>query len=353
MTQKAHLSLSAASTGQHLASETAGEALFLERALAFEAASDGAEAKAPDWVQIFPAGPQIATVDGRSYRMSDPQAFVDAQRASMATPILVDFDHLSSFAPEENGDQTAAGWIEELEVRDGQVWARVVWTVRAAKQIAEREWRFVSPEFRVSKATSEILALDALSLVNRPAFQMKALARANQPKSGDQSMLKAIAKSLGLPEDASEEQILAAIQAKDDELKTAKASQTTPSTNDFMPRADYDRVLARAEKAEADLKTSAEAARKDEVETLIASAVAAGKIAPASKDHYVALASSSDEGFEEVKKLTETLPKITEASKLKDLSEKASALSDEDKQMCSMLGISEEDFAKQRATETA
>ena len=340
----------------HLATSGEGETHFLERALAFEMVAEDDKDAAPAWIQIFPAGPELATVDGRAFKMTDPQAFVDAQRASNAKPILVDYDHLSSFMPEENGDQTAAGWIEELEVRDGEIWARVAWTIRAAEQIAGREWRFVSPEFRVNKKSGEIAMLDAVALVNRPAFQMKALARkakelASATKTGDTPMLKAIAKALGLSDDATEEQILTAISAKDTELETAKASKTTPSTTEFMPRADYDQVLARAETAEGKLTEAQDAARKDEVEAMIASVVSAGKIAPASKDHYVALAMASDDGFEEVKKLTDTLPKITDPSNLDDKSTTASGLSDEDREMCATLGVSEEDYAKQLAAD--
>lgn len=291
-------------------------------------------------------------MDGRSFKMSDPEAFVAAQMASSAMPIMVDYDHLSSFAPEENGDQTAAGWIEELEVRDGQVWARVVWTVRAAQQIAEREWRFVSPEFMAHKKTKEVVSLAAVALVNRPAFQMKALAHRTRKTNGEPDM-KAIAKALGLPEDATEEQILTAINSQQTELASAKAAKTIPSTRDFMPRADYDKVLARAEDAEGKLDEARDAGRKDEVETMIASAVTAGKISPASKPHYIALATASDDGFEEVKNLCATLPKIGDGKSESDIDNDtdASGLSEADRELCRQMDISPEDFAKTRAAE--
>ncbi|MBI1495394.1 phage protease [Halocynthiibacter styelae] len=323
---------------------------YLATALAFELKAEKGTSVAPDWVQIFPAGPELATVDGRNFRMSDPEAFVERQMASEGMPILVDFDHLSSFKPEENGDQTAAGWIEELEVRDGAVWARVAWTVRASEQIAGKEWRFVSPEFRVHKTTREVVTLDALALVNRPAFQMKALARADIPKTEDAEMLKEIAKALGLSEDATQEQVLTAIRNKDQELETAKAAKI-PSTDDFMPRADYDAVLARANSAEAELEETAKAGRKAEIDELISGAVKAGKITPATKDHYVALASASDAGFEEIKKLVEGMSQIAEPSNLNEGDVAAGALSDEDKEMAASLGIDEADYAKQLAAD--
>lgn len=336
----------------HCARGDVGDALYLDRALAFDFSGDGPTA--PEWVQVFPSGPDLAAVDGRSWKMSDPEAFVAAQDVSAGRPILVDYDHLSSFMPDEGGDQTAAGWIEELEVRNGEVWARVTWTVRARRQIEEGEWRYISPEFRAHKKTGEVALLDAVSLVNRPAFEMKALARAGVKKNGDTTMLKAIAKALGLSDDATEDQILAAISKKDAELATAKASEKTPSTKDFMPRRDYDTVLARATAAEAKLKEQADEVRAGEIETMIATAVADGKIAPASKDHYVNLASASDEGFDEVKKLTETLPSITASVDLDERELKAGGrLTDDEKEMCAQLGVTEDDFLKQRAAEQA
>lgn len=333
---------------RHLASATT-ERCFLERNLAFELGGNDEAAAAPDWIQIFPAGPKLATVDGRSFAMSDPQAFVDAQRTAAGQPILVDFDHLSAFAPDEGGDQTAAGWIEELEVRDGQVWARVVWTVRAAEQIADKQWRFVSPEFRANTKTGEVAILDAVALVNRPAFEMAALARAHN-QSGVTDM-KAIAIALGLAEDATEQQILTAIQKQSSDLETARAS-ATPSPADFVPRADYDSVLARAQTAETELASAASEARAAEVETFLAAAVKDGRIAPASKAHYVSLALGSEDGFEQVKQLCATLPKVVEESDLDDLSvSPKGGLTEEQRELCGQLGLTEEEYAAQLARE--
>lgn len=333
---------------RHLASATT-ERCFLERNLAFELGGTDEAAAAPDWIQIFPAGPKLATVDGRSFAMSDPQAFVDAQRTAAGQPILVDFDHLSAFAPDEGGDQTAAGWIEELEVRNGQVWARVAWTVRAAEQIADKQWRFVSPEFRANTKTGEVAILDAVALVNRPAFEMAALARA-QNQSGVTDM-KAIAIALGLAEDATEEQILTAIQKQSSDLETARAS-ATPSLSEFVPRADYDSVLARAQTAETELESAATEAREAEVETFLAAAVKDRRITPATKSHYVALALASDEGFEQVKELCSKMPQIADPSVLNDaeLAPKG-GLTEEQRELCGQLGLTEEAFAAQLARE--
>ncbi|PIE13819.1 MAG: hypothetical protein CSA70_03640 [Rhodobacterales bacterium] len=335
-----------------LASRDSGPSCILETALAFELDGDADKPTAPEWVQIFPAGPELATVDGRKFKMTDAQAFVDAQTCTAASPILVDYDHLSSFMPEDNGDSTAAGWIEGLEVRNGEVWAKVSWTVRAAEQIAGREWRFVSPEFLVSKRTKEITKLSALSLVNRPAFEMTALARSKITTDGDTEMLKEIAKALGLSETASEQDVLAAIVAKNTELETARAAQITPSPDKYVPRADYDVQRARADAAEDKVKELEDEALGDEVDAMITAAAEAGKIAPASKEHYTALAKSSPEDMQKVKDLIGSLPAITAPSDLdgKDPG-KGGTLTEEQKELCAQMGLSEEDYAAELARE--
>ncbi|MGR3484058.1 MAG: phage protease [Paracoccaceae bacterium] len=336
---------------RHLARDLS-TGLFLDRVLAFETTSNAA---APAWIQVFPAGPELKTVDGRDFRITDPEALIAQYTAADARPIMVDYDHLSAFAPDEGGDQTAAGWIESLEVRDGQVWAKVAWTIRAADRIAAREYRFVSPEFTVEKKTGEIVSIDAVAIVNRPAFQMTALAsRARTPTATGDDAMKSIAKKLGLPEDATEEQILAAIATRDTELASAQAA--TPSTRDFMPRADYDTVLARADAAEAELAKAKAAARADEIETVITAAVHAGKIAPASREHYAKLAAGSDEAFEEVKALCGAMTPQVAASGLDGKAAPGTGgpeLDEKDREFCRDHGIAEADYAAQLAAERA
>lgn len=335
----------------HRASSTApadSAPSYLARALAF--AVDGGAV--PDWIQIFPAGPILNTVDGRSFRIDDPAAFVAAQNINPENPVLVDYDHLSSYSPDENGNQTAAGWIDQLDVRGGQVWARVQWTDRARQQIAAREWRFVSPEFRAHTKTGDVVVLDAVALVNRPAFSMTALAARQSPKG--ETEMEEIAKALGLPAAADQATILTAIKTAQDDLTAARASATTPPADKFVPRADYDTALARASRAETELADQAKAARDDEIDTVIAAAVTAGKIAPASVEHYKTLAAVSDEAFEQVKQICAGLPKVINTPDLdKTPALPGAGLTDMEKNMAAALGVSEEDFAKQKAASAA
>ena len=300
-------------------------------------------AGAPEWVQVFPVGPVVATNDGRAYLISDPAALVATVRAARRWPILVDFDHRSFYDPAMNGASRAAGWANDLDVRDGAIWARVEWTPSAARQIMEREWRYISPEFQADYASGEIIGLSAISLVNRPAFQMTALARSRSTSSGD-SIMKSIALALGLPETATEAEIAAKITATQTELAAAR----TPSPDRFMPRADYDTVLARATTVEAELATQKKLTRDAEVENVIASAVAGGKITPASREHYVALA-ATDAGLASVRALVASLqPVIADVSVEGDPAKTTGALTPVEQHIARSLGLSAEDFTKAR-----
>lgn len=298
---------------------------------------------APEWVQVFPLGPVVAASDGRAFRLPDPKGLA-ARINAARMPLLVDYDHRSFFDPAMNGDSMAAGWVVEVAARDDGIWARVEWTPKAVAGIRDREWRYISPEFHIDTESGEVLSLAAISLVNRPAFQMTALARSHSPITGEPDM-KAIAAALGLPETATEAEILAAIQTSRTELAAAQAA---PSPDRFMPRADYDAVLTRANSAETELTAIRKTARDAEVEAVLAAAVAEGRIAPASKGHYAALA-TTDAGFEQIKQLCATLPKVIADPNVSDDPAKPNGkMSDVERHIAANLGLTEEAYLKAR-----
>lgn len=343
----------------HLAEAEAGG--FLAPAnpveIAFVKNNDGAEP--PAFIQVFPKGPDLSTVDGRKFKLTNPEELA-AKLNDAGKPIMIDYDHRSHFMPEDGGDQKAAGWMTSFEVRDNALWAKVEWTKVAASKITGLEYRYFSPEFHTDVKTNEVVDVIAAGLVNRPAFNLVALASAQSKQSQkpeEVKMLEAIAKALGLPEDADEKTILTAIQKKDSDHKTELASvqakAKTPSVEDFMPRADYDVVLARAETAEKKLTDAETASFKDKVETHITQAVHDGKITPGSKDHYVSLC-TDEKALESVMKAVGATPKVVNQTEIagKPDADKT-VLTAEEQSIAASLGVSEEDFAKQKAADAA
>ena len=82
-----------------------------------------------------------------------------------------------------------------------------------------------------------------------------------------------------------------------------------------MPRADFDRVSGEFVALNARIEGEKKAARDKDVTAFLDGAVKAGKVAPASKDHYLALC-ANDAGFEQVKQLVAATPSFFEAAKL-------------------------------------
>ncbi len=64
------------------------------------------------------------------------------------TRLPIDVDHLS-MSPEKPWDGVAAGWINDLALRDDgdTLWALVEWTPQGAAAIKDKQYQFVSPSF--------------------------------------------------------------------------------------------------------------------------------------------------------------------------------------------------------------
>jgi phage I-like protein len=132
---------------------------------------------------------------------------------------------------------------------------------------------------------------------------------------------------LGLNADANLETVLAAIAKMKDEatLATKKVTETEsalataratpPGLDRFVPRADYELVMARAQASEKQISDQKKEAHLKEVNTEIDTALKAGKIVPASKDFYLATC-SVEGGLEKFRDFVKTAPVIGDPSKL-------------------------------------
>jgi phage I-like protein len=284
----------------HVTAKTATPLLALCDAAASAAAGVAialaAESGAPDWVQLMPSGPTLQGRDGRSWRVDDVNRLV----AQFSPPFVIDYEHAQDRLAVNGQEAPAAGWIEQLDVRNGgEIWGRVEWTPRAKVAIAAREYRFISPAFTYSPADGSVQALIGASLVNRPNFVMTAL------NAQESSMQKDIAAALGLAETAPWPEILTAI----DKLKTSTALNAAqqPDLAKFVPRADYELALNRAATAEAKIAADGKAALEARLAAAIDGAVKAGKVAPASREFYLATCRTA-EGLAEFEKFVAKAP---------------------------------------------
>ena len=173
------------------------------------------------------------------------RALADSGKASRP---YIDFDHARG---------EAAAIPTEFFWQDG-IRLRVEWTASGAAAVSGRVYSYFSPEFFADKS-GKVTAIPAVgpigALVNTPAFQE--IERIAASLTARKNMIE-IAKALGLPETATEAEILAKIA----ELSGAASSATTEAAN-------LKAALAAKEKEAADLVRASAVA---EVERYAASA---------------------------------------------------------------------------------
>ena len=316
-----------------------------------------------------------------------------------ATDPVIDYEHQIDAAAQNGQPAPAAGWVKELEVRDGALWGRVEWTPRGAAHIGAREYRYVSPTFAFDARTRKVKALHRAALTNAPALDMPALARDQgglmnpehltalavalglagtatteevlaKAKTVVAEALAPIAEALGLAKDAPAADIVAKAKttataiapdpgsfapiaealglAKDapaaDIVAKAKTTATAiaPDPGSFVPRGEFDRVATRLHTIETE-QTEAKAT------TAVDTAIAAGKIAPAQRDWALGYARADMGGFEDYAK---TAPVIVAPSRIGNPSHGAdpnTALTADEIAICRATGVSEEAFRKARA----
>jgi phage I-like protein len=138
---------------------------------------------APDWIQLLPDNQAILGHDGRHFLNDAPDTVANQTRL----PLVVDYEHASEHRAPQGLDAPAAGWIDQLQRRQGSaaIWGHVTWTERAKAQVEAREYRFLSPVFQYEKPTTRIVRLTSVALTNQPNLLLTALNRWATPDFPD------------------------------------------------------------------------------------------------------------------------------------------------------------------------
>ncbi|MCE5333193.1 MAG: phage protease [Desulfobacteraceae bacterium] len=168
--------------------------------------------------QIFPYG--RVEIEGSEPFLVDGEAInaVVERFNARGLDMVIDCEHQTEGGDysSPDGQAPAAGWIKALENRgpDG-LWARVEWTEKARQYLSNREYRYFSPVFLVSKGARKLLELLRVALTNAPRLNWirPIVAKHHNSQEGDaMDFLKKIAKRLGLPETATETEVEAALE---------------------------------------------------------------------------------------------------------------------------------------------
>lgn len=239
------------------------------------------------WIMLVPKGDFAGILrsyqNGAEIREEVVQRFDDAGLASMADDwkaraaepnfpgMLVDFDH---FSHHQDKPTEAAGWVEEVELRDDGLWGRVRWTALGRSRVEGGEYRLVSPvlseietldgEGDPTKPVVRPRRIDRLALTNDPKLRgMPPVANRcgdpseKQTKQRDQAMnpRDLLCQILGLSTDCTDDELTAAAQ----KVISGKA-----------PAEDMEAMRNRATRAEslaADLRNRVKALEAEAIES--------------------------------------------------------------------------------------
>lgn len=306
------------------------------------------EGSAPEWVELLPPGPVVRGEDGREWLNDQPQAVLNyfTVMKSHNRELPIDWEHAGELKAPKGDPAPAAGWGTQLEARDGgSIWAKISWTPRGLAAVANREYRHLSPVIIYHKATRRIVGISSVGLTNKPNLNLTALNRAGEPE--EEPAMKKIYAALGLAETATETEALNAIETMRGDLTTANNRATSPNLERFVPRADYDQALNRASTAEQTVTDLKKAEMETAINTEIESALATGKITPATADYHKA-SCRQEGGLERFREYVKAAPAIGDSSGLdgKQLPGESMALNAEEAKVAAMFGNSVEDLKK-------
>jgi phage I-like protein len=303
--------------------------------------------KPPEWIELFPRGPEIVGFDGRQWRLSDPDKLV-AAFAAREMKVPLDWEHATEIKGPAGERAPAAAWIDKLEVRDGAVWAHTSeWSPDGTRDTTTNAYKYVSPAFVAAGGTKEIVRLSSVGLTNSPNLHLTEI---NREQSNEELMLTKLVSLLGLPAAATEADVEAAVGKLKSDHVVALNRAEHPELSKFVPRADYDIAMNRVTTAETSLKTRIAADLDKDVEAAIARGLAAGRVTPATAEYHKA-SCRREGGLAEFEKFLKAAPSVASPSNLDGKSPAAGAtgaMTEDEKVICRNMGTSEEAYIKTR-----
>lgn len=301
--------------------------------------------------------------------------------------LVIDYEHQTL----KDVQAPAAGWVKDLILQEDAIAAKVEWTPRAKEYLKNREYRYLSPVVLVRRSDNKAVVMHSGALTNTPAIDhMFAVVNkgSNGQKEGGtgmETLLKKLAALLGLPEDASEEEVLKAFEDKIGEgkgegnppgqKKTEEAGSQTEdgaAGTDLEEKVVANKIICSLLGLKAGVPTSEAAAAimalksgidstaagrlreleeklaKRDADDAVEMALKSGKIAPAQKEWASAYALKDPSGFKDfVEKASQVVPMeeiqfATDAAVLKCAHPEG--LDRAAKAVFAQLGISDDDY---------
>lgn len=345
-----------------------------------------ADAKSlPTRVHVMPLGEFFGDPDGQRFFVGDAQALIAKTFRKNVTKMKIDREHETAFS--KKGDVIPAiGWGFDLFADEDGIWAHVDWNANGEYYLKSGEYAYISPEF-FHDADGNVKRIIRLSITAEPRLDVKAFASKtageifeddaddgitdpepleqkensimdeklkaalgldvkatvddavkaidglNTALASKTASIKAMTDALELKEDAKAEDIVATCSKLREDVSSVDPTK-------YVPIDDYRAVCSK-------LNAQSDDANKAKIDGLIDAAVADGKITPASREHYHAFASKD---FDECEKLLGIAPSFVSKEKqtpsTPNPKDQSAELTDAQRAVCSMSGLTEEEYKK-------
>lgn len=325
----------------------------------------------PTEIKILPLG-RVHSQKGDFNVDKESFELIRRQFIGRKVDIVIDYEHQTL----ADVQAPAGGWIKDLYLGTDAVMAKVEWTKKAAEYLRNKEYRYLSPVVLVRKKDQKAMALHSAALTNTPAIDgMFALVNSldieDIPEGGKGMDLKELAKVLGLPEAATEEEIKKAAEAaakaveklKEMEGNNSGEGEKAPEEAEVVANSTILSMLglkagaktedvaasimalrAGAPDTQAELLALKQEMQQRKMEEAVSLALKAGKITAAQSEWAESYAMKDLEGF---KNFVEKAPVVVPQGKLAlQDAPAASGTEDVDVAILKNCGLSEDDVKK-------
>ena len=166
----------------------------------------------PSEIKILPLG-RVHSQKGDFTVDDESVELIRKQFKDRKLDLVIDYEHQTL----ADVQAPAGGWIKDIYKGDDALIAKVEWTPKATEYLKNKEYRYLSPVVMVRKRDQKATALHSVALTNTPAIDgmfpvVNSLTIEDYSEGGTTMDLKEIAKALGLPETATEEEVKKAVE---------------------------------------------------------------------------------------------------------------------------------------------
>lgn len=215
----------------------------------------------------------------KSMQVCDREAFeqlIADWRANGSKEILMDFEHQSE-VEKIDSNTTAAAWISNLAIDDERgLVGDVKFTDQGAEAVSNRRLRFLSCTWYTDKA-GRPTKMTTVGLTNKPNIPVAPIlnkepvtgVKTVEEKKGSEMDIEKLKQALGLPADATEEQVLAAVKEGQDAKAKAAELQANAEKAALEKEAE-EFAEANAKKCNKDVLKAQYIANKDVAKALVA-----------------------------------------------------------------------------------